>query len=368
MTFRARQGDVFSIALVPRGGRVGLDQLTAAQTAELPAIRDAWIAIGLSTEPAERPRAEAAARLAYRRAGLAEPADIVWTGSPMAGAVLAAAVSKRRSQHLGQPLSKEIRSNVTCQVTRRASTLVAGCVASRVRREVVRQVARQVACVWGPVRHEIDRVERPRSNAGYGQHDAHWLAFYGALNRFGVDTSPLDGLTEIASACGWWWPFKNLCILTERPSRVERDSCGRLHASTGPAVVYPDGWSVYAWHGVGVDASVILFPETITLTQVHQQANTEVREVLLERYGFDRYIMETGALPFHADETGTLYRLDIGGDEPLVVVSLLNGTLESDASRKRFVLRVPPRMTHARAAAAWTFEQAAEDYRPALEK
>jgi hypothetical protein len=344
-----------------------LDRLTPAQEAQLPAIRDAWIAIGLSTERAERPRAEAAVRLAYRRAGLAEPADIVWTGSPMAGAVLAAAVSKRRSQHMGQPLSREIRSKVTCQVTRRASTLVGGCVATRVRREVVRQVARQVAGVWGPVRHQIDLVERPRSDAGYGQHDAHWLAFYGTLCRFGVDVSPLDGLTQIAAACGWWWPFKSLCILTERHSRVERDVRGRLHAPAGPAVVYPDGWSVYAWHGVGVAASIILHPETITLTQVRQEANAEVRSVLLERYGFDRYIMETGVLPIHADDTGTLYRLDVGGDEPLVVVSLLNGTLESDASRKRFVLRVPPDMTRARAAAAWTFDQAAEDYRPALE-
>ncbi len=343
-----------------------LDWLTPAQEAQLPEIRDAWIAIGLSTERAERPRAEAAVRLAYRRAELAEPDQIVWVGSPMAGAVLAAAVSKKRSQHLGRPLGAEIRSRVACQVTRRASALVAGGVAARLRCEVVRQVARQVAGVWGPVRDLIDLVDGPRSDAAYGQHDAHWLAFYGALSRFGVDVSPLDGLTEVAAACGWWWPFKSLCILAERPTRVERDARGRLHSSAGPAVVYPDGWSVYAWHGVGVTAATIVYPDTITLTQIRQETNPDVRAVLLERYGFDRYISETGALPLHADDTGTLYRLDLGGDEPVVVVTLLNGTFEADASRRRFVLRVPPDITEARAAVAWTFHQAAEDYRPAL--
>ena len=39
--------------------RVRLNQLTPEQEATLPAIRDKWLAIGLSTAPAERARAEA---------------------------------------------------------------------------------------------------------------------------------------------------------------------------------------------------------------------------------------------------------------------------------------------------------------------
>jgi hypothetical protein len=229
-------------------------------------------------------------------------------------------------------------------------------------------VERQVAGrVWGPVRQQIERIERATAGAGYGQHDAHWLAFYDALGQVGVDVSPLDGLTEIAAACGWWWPFKDLCILTERHSRLELDPRGRLHAPAGPAVVYPDGWSVYAWHGVGVAAATILHPEMITIAQIKREANTHVRRVLIERYGFGRYIVDTGALPIHADQTGTLYRCDLDGDEPLVVVSVLNGTRQPDASRRQFVLRVPPHVTKAREAVAWTFDQAVDDYRPARE-
>ncbi len=344
-----------------------LERLTSAQEAGLPAIRDKWIGIGLSTERAERPRAEAAVRLAYRRAGLAEPADIMWTGSPMAGAITAASVTRRR-QRPGLPAAAEVRSQVTCQVTRTASKRRGSRVSTRVRTEVMDHVERQVAGrVWGPVRRQIEQVERPTAGAGYGQHDAHWIAFYDALGQVGVDVSPLDGLTEIAAACGWWWPFKNLCILTERHSRLECDLRGRLHAPAGPAVVYPDGWSVYAWHGVGVAAATILHPEMITIAQIKREANAHVRRVLIERYGFGRYIMDAGAFPIHADDAGTLYRCDLGGDEPLVLVSVLNGTRHPGASRKRYVLRVPPHMTKAREAVAWTFDQAVEDYRPALE-
>ena len=149
-----------------------LERLTPAQEARLPAIRDKWIGIGLSTEQAERPRAEAAVRLAYRRAGLAEPADIIWTGSPMAGATTAASVTRR--QRPGLPVAAEVRSQVTCQVTSRASKLVARRVSTRVRTEVMDRVARQVAGrVWGPVRRQIEQIGRPTAGAGYGQHDAH---------------------------------------------------------------------------------------------------------------------------------------------------------------------------------------------------
>jgi hypothetical protein len=343
-----------------------LERLTPAQEARLPAIRDKWVGIGLSTEPADRPRAEAAVRLAYRRAGLAEPTDIMWTGSPMAGATTAASVTRRQRQ--GLPAAAEVRSQVTCQVTSRASNLVAGRVSTRVRAEVMDHVARQVAGrVWAPVRRQIEQLSRPTVGAGYGQHDAPWLAFFDALGQCGVDVSPLDGLTQIAAACGWWWPFRDLCILTERHSRLACDPRGRLHAPAGPAVEYPDGWSVYAWHGVGVTAATILHPEMITIAQIKREANAHVRRVLIERYGFGRYIMDTGTLPFHADDTGTLYRCDLGGHEPLVVVSLLNGARKPHASRKQDVLRVPPHVTEARQAVAWTFDQAVEDYRPALE-
>lgn len=345
-----------------------LDRLTPAQEARLPAIRDKWIGIGLSTERAERPRAEAAVRLAYRRAGQAEPAEIIWTGSPMAGAITAAAVTRRR-QSPGLPATAQVRSQVTCQVASHASKRVASGVSTHVRTEVMDHVERQVAGrVWGPVRRQIEQiVERPTTGAGYGQHDAHWLAFFDALGQVGVDVSPLDGLTEIAAACGWWWPFKDLCILTERHSRLECDPRGRLHAAAGPAVVYPDGWSVYAWHGVGVAAAAILQPEMITIAQIKREANARVRRVLIERYGFGRYIIDTGAIPIHADDTGTLYRCDVGGGEPLVVVSVLNGTRKPDASPQRSVLRVPPHVTKAREAVAWTFDQLEEDYQPALE-
>ena len=74
-----------------------ITRLTAAQVAALAEYRDRWIQIGLSTEPANRPAAEAAIAETYRRGGLAPPASIVWCQSPPA-MLLSAALTMALSQ------------------------------------------------------------------------------------------------------------------------------------------------------------------------------------------------------------------------------------------------------------------------------
>jgi hypothetical protein len=171
----------------------------------------------------------------------------------------------------------------------------------------------------------------------------------------------------LTESCGWYWPFTGLCLLTERHTELRRDARGRLHSPDAAAVVYPDGWSIYAWHGVRVADAIILHPESITVATIQAERNAEIRRVLLERYGFDRYLTDSGALPLHADETGTLYRCELAGDEPLVMVSVRNRTPEPDHSFKQYQLRVPPTMQTAREAVAWTFAMDADQYRPAVE-
>src|SRR5690606_19368325 len=68
-------------------------RLTPEQEALLSVVRDEWLAVGLSTEPADRSRAEAGVVAAYRAAGLEPPATVIWLDSPLAGAIAAAAIA-----------------------------------------------------------------------------------------------------------------------------------------------------------------------------------------------------------------------------------------------------------------------------------
>jgi len=70
-----------------------INKLTPAQIARFPEFVDKWTRIGLSTEPADRARAEAGIELAYKVAGLYAP-KIVWCGSPLSNALTRALVNK----------------------------------------------------------------------------------------------------------------------------------------------------------------------------------------------------------------------------------------------------------------------------------
>ena len=68
-----------------------------------------------------------------------------------------------------------------------------------------------------------------------------------------------------------------------------------------------------------------------------------------------------------ANETGVLHRKEIPDDEPLVMVKVKNSTAEPDGIFKNYYLRVPPRMTRAKEAVAWTFGERKNKYRSMVE-
>ena len=366
-----------------------LTRLTAAQADMLPAIRDDWLAIGLSTAPADRMAAESAVQSAYRAAGLEPPRLVLWLDSPMAGAIGAAILAQVGAQVRAQvwdQVRDQVRAQVRAQVEDQVWDQVEDQVAAQVWAQVAAQVGAQVraqvrdqvaAQVWAQVGAQVraqvwDQVEDQVSRAAYGAHDASWLGFYHAFARCGLAAmiAPLTGLLDLARSAGWWWPFRGAVILTERPTHLCRDEEHRLHSETGPALRYPDGWGIYAWHGIRVPAAVIEQPETITAETITTERNAEVRRAMIERIGWERYLTMSQATQVQADDYGAL--LELPGlpddDEPLRLVRVTNSTPEPDGQYKDYILRVPPTVTSAREAVAWTFGvERPEDYAPAVQ-
>ena len=148
------------------------------------------------------------------------------------------------------------------------------------------------------------------------------------------------------------------------PTRVSRDQRGRLHHLRGPALGYPDGWGVYAIHGVRVcPGRWIEIPSAVTALQVVDEPNFEVRRVMIKRMNVQRFVGKLRARPVAHDEYGTLYRIDWSGDEPLTLVEVVNGTPEP-GTRKHYFLQVPPTMRRAPEAVAWTYDVPANEYAP----
>ena len=357
-----------------------IERLTPDQESQLAPWRDQWLTHGLSTDRADRPRAEAGVRAAYDAAGLTPPSLFIWLDSPMAGAYGAAILADKK---VWAQVGAQVRAQVRAQVGDQVRAQVGDQVWDQVWAQVGDQVGDQVgAQVWAQVRAQVgdqvraqvrDQVWAQVYKSVWGQHDAGWVSFYDYMhNVVGIDqAAKLHGVAEVAKSSGWWWPFAGAVILTERPTGLHRDAENRLHAETGPALAYPDGWSIYAWHGVRVPAWVITGP---TVELIHAEENAEIRRCAIEHLGWDRYIDQAHlsltpavADPGNPGQTLALSQpLDLFGteaDELVRVLLCTNGTVERDGVRRRFGLTVPASIGDPVAAAAWGYGWPVDVYR-----
>ncbi|MTE21923.1 hypothetical protein F0L17_22980 [Streptomyces sp. TRM43335] len=334
-----------------------------------------WRRVAARTGPADRAEAETGVRWAYRAAGLAEPERIVWAGSPR-GAVTAVTAMKEAGEEVGRSVRREVRTLPWAAERERLHRLLGPAGWSE-------HWARTAAPLWETTRSLVERVrtgvvEEVVASSGqghavrsilldavFGQHDAPWLFALGAGG--GDGTGPLDGLAAVARAAGWWWPYEKVAVVAERPLELHRDEAGRLDRSDGPALAFPDGFALHAWKGMPVPADFLAELGSLTPERIRAEENAELRRVMLEHHGYDRYLTESGARPVHRDSTGVLWRIDLEDDEPVVAVEVVNSTPEPDGTYRTYWLRVPPTTRTAREGVAWTFGLHPDAYEPMVQ-
>lgn len=177
-----------------------ISHLTKEQEAQIPVYRERFRQIGLSTEPTDKAKAEAAIKRAYgylSKTGseVADP-EIVWADSPMAGAVLAAQYAKGDT-------------NVTNK-----------------------------------------EIQEQASLASYGSFEAYWVSVYVFIaEQLPVKKDELaDIALDIVTHCGVYWTFEDLVVLTPKPTAINMEN-QKLHNTKGPALQYPNGDCLYALNG-----------------------------------------------------------------------------------------------------------------------
>ena len=114
--------------------------------------------------------------------------------------------------------------------------------------------------------------------------------------------------------------------------------------------------------------------------------NVELRRVMVTRYGGTRFVEALGLKPVHVDDWGALYRAPIPNDEDLTMVKVVNNTPEVCAACgsthkvfdkknhlckcgaplvfKDYWLPVPPSITTAKDAVAWTWGEEGKEFHP----
>ncbi len=163
-----------------------------------------------------------------------------------------------------------------------------------------------------------------------------------------------------------------------------RDGTRILH-NEHHAALESDVENLYFWHGVIVPAFVVVKPEWITTDHILKEQNAEVRRVMLERFGAERFVREAGGTVVHeADLHGRFPQYINTGDRRefigykkgsehirLIRTSLLRADdkpltyvhVACPSTAREYYLRVNPDHTDAIDAVASTFNMSGDEYR-----
>ena len=357
-----------------------IEKLTAAQECDLRDTYQHWLAVGRSTAPLDREAAARAIGDMYAAIGEQRPAVIYFSSPPMC--VLAYGVLRNFSGQLWGQLRGQLRGQFDDQLWDQLGDQLGdqlwGQLGDQLGDQLWDQLDDQLRDqlgdqLWDQLRGQLRGQLRDQLNNYFaGAHWCAWEAFYDFCRKIGIkyagdQNAKLDLWLSQSRSCHWWFPYRGIVLASERHNVLHVDDAGRLHCEDGPAVAYPDGWGVWSWHGVRVPQQVIEQPQLIAVPQIDGERNAELRRVLMERYGHERYLRDSGAKAIQQDARGTLYRKEIPDDEPLVMVKVRNSTPEPDGSVKDYWLRVPPTMKTASEAVAWTFGVEPAEYAPAVE-
>jgi hypothetical protein len=302
-----------------------IEQLTPEEEALISIVRDEWLRIGLATGPADREVAQAAISDAYRRAGLAPPHRWIWMASPWASHLgismllysrlirdISSQIWEQVSPILDQTGNEELNwlwkqieepfsrrgdiiktqvdqgiyERVWSELDRSPNESVAdqlqehveNRLSSQIRTHVGDQIWRTVfAPGWGPIQDQFLSIN-----------NGHFHGQYLTVADFFHRTKRVKGIEFVepfiraAQVAGEWWPFDGACMVTECPIALHHDDFYRLHCDSGPALIYPDGWSIHSWHGTSIPAWMIEEKHRITPRSIDAEDNAELRRIMLE--------------------------------------------------------------------------------------
>jgi hypothetical protein len=170
----------------------------------------------------------------------------------------------------------------------------------------------------------------------------------------------------LVMAAPMYLPFENFCFVCENPSTM-RISVSDLAGTEEAALGYSDGLELSLFTHLAGRRVLVPKRETVSLDHIKKQKNIEVRRIMIEHYGPDRFIEETKLVPVKADKFGKLYRCVDEGFEDIVMLQVVDATPTEDGKFRHYWLRVPPTVRTPRQAVAWSFRLSENEYHPEVE-
>lgn len=248
-----------------------IDKLTAEQEAALPKWRDMGIEIGLSVDKGEELN-ETTLRNSvdkvYANVNLRRPDWILSYDSPLAGLVATLELTKSSPDTFNKHSAVDYLAGLDINFA-------------------------DLDSLRKRLKKDSKKAQEILNYTAYGTQDIYWLTYYQFfVSEVGVELSPSPTpLFTLSKEVGWWWPLDRAAVITRKPTEIHvRDN--RLHNPDGAAILYRDGFAVYAINGVRFTGDEIKYV-TSKASEIDPQKvlgirNVEQRSEIIRKIGINR--------------------------------------------------------------------------------
>jgi hypothetical protein len=358
-----------------------ITSLSKEDEARIPEVREKWISIGLSNNT-NKELAEAALPAVYESYGK-HPETVFWFASPLSGVIgielvhILIGAQQEPCKKTPEALKDIFKATYTTLATQMATQYEQNKLSASLKKvceDCLKE--NEGLTLQEALEKRMDSIGYKLSetssnlinNCAYGTQDAGFLSFYDFFKPLLPEiVKPLNGLINISQHCGWWWPYDEMVVLTEKPTQICLDNEKRLHCEDNYAIKFSDGWGFCCWHGTRLtEESWILDKESIDPMLALTHENSEMARIISEILGWDKIFTKlveqgVGLEKVQEDNYGVLYHVTgisafENGETRFVNVKCPTG--------RQYYLPVDIDTKTAHEGVASTFNMTAEEYHP----
>ena len=270
-----------------------IEKLTPTQEKELINYRDKWLAVGLSTDRIDRKKA-------------------IENFTVFNNLVLG---------NKTQPVFVFMDSPLTTWL---ATLLLYNFVYNKDGSQVESQVESQVR---SQVRSQVESFVYPFLG---GNFDSSYFSFYNFCNKvlkINFQQQEEWDCYLRTSDVGLIYSFKDFVVISEKPASIKMKDMV-LHNDSGAAVLYADGFSVYALNGVRVSKELVeTSAEQLDPHILFKETNAEIRREIVRKIGIERVCQKLGAKTLEKRWGYELLNIHLGDERIRPYLKMVNPSI-----------------------------------------
>lgn len=186
-----------------------------------------------------------------------------------------------------------------------------------------------------------------------------FISFFRHIVKLDIDYTKWHHYEEASIHGGFRFMYPRFCIVSDFPVKISLDNGNLAHCDDGPSHAWADGFKIYNWHGYLIPTThhwIIEDKPRMVPDDIAKEQNAELRRIMLEIFGFEKYLEKGNAKVLSEDVDGNghprrILQLQVAG-ETIRVLEVINGSLEADGTRRKFHIGAMPGGTPAEAVAA----------------